>query len=316
MAQSDYPRRNSLVFPILLVVTGAFFLYANYSPAFDPWPILRTYWPLLLIFIGLGKVWDASRRRQNPDAPPRFSAGATIGVLTFVLVLVALLWHGQAFSGGRYFSRSVQHESRTVELQNARSARASLQASAGEVTIRGGSSHLLDADFSFGGSYGKPRVDYNVEDGVGRLTISQDDRSARLHFGHSQNEWNLRFSNNVPLDLKIEMGAGQGNLYFRDIQLTRLNLQMGAGQVDVDLTGDRKGDLVADIQGGVGQATIRLPKNVGVIAHASGGIGSISAPGLKHDGDEYTNDALGKTPATIRLKIEGGIGEINLIQES
>jgi len=33
--------------------------------------------------------------------------------------------------------------------------------------------------------------------------------------------------------------------------LTRLDLNTGAGQVDVDLTGDRKTDLTADIEGGV-----------------------------------------------------------------
>jgi hypothetical protein len=90
---------------------------------------------------------------------------------------------------------------------------------------------------------------------------------------------------------------------------------MGAGQVDVDLTGDRKKDLDADIEGGVGQATVRLPSKVGVVVHASGGLGSINAHGFKHNDDEYTNDAYGKTPATIHLKVEGGVGEINLVEE-
>ena len=136
-----------------------------------------------------------------------------------------------------------------------------------------------------------------------------------MHFGNSQNEWNVRFSREIPLELRIDMGAGQGNLHFRDIPVTRLDLNLGAGQVDVDLTGDRKADLVADIEGGVGQANIRLPKNIGVIAHASGGIGNIEAHGLKNVGDEYTNTAYGKSPVTIHLKVEGGIGEIVLTEE-
>jgi hypothetical protein len=49
-----------------------------------------------------------------------------------------------------------------------------------------------------------------------------------------------------------------------------------------------------------------------VIAHASGGIGSIDVSGLKHEGDTYTNEAYGKSPATIHLKVEGGIGQITL----
>ena len=67
MAQDGIPRRASLVFPVLLIALGAIFLYANWHPYFDPWPILWTYWPLILIFIGLGTIWDHWRRRQNPD---------------------------------------------------------------------------------------------------------------------------------------------------------------------------------------------------------------------------------------------------------
>jgi hypothetical protein len=80
--------------------------------------------------------------------------------------------------------------------------------------------------------------------------------------------------------------------------------------VNVDLTGDRKTDLTADIEGGVGQANIRLPKRIGVIAQASGGIGSIRTYGLKQDGDSYTNETYGKSPATIHLKVTGGSGRL------
>jgi len=314
MAQGDSLRRTSLVFPIVLIALGGMFLYANWRPAFDPWPILRTYWPLILIFVGLGKMWDATQRRQNPDGTRSgVSLGATFGALAFVLVLIILFWHGRAFTRDRRYSGDLQHQSRTVDRQGAKSVNVSLETSAGEFNISGGSSHLLDADFNYSGSYETPRVEYSVSNGVGHLSISQDDTTT--HFGTTHNDWNLRFSNDVPLELKVEMGAGRGHLRLRDMPVTRLDMSMGAGQVDLDLTGDRKSDLVADLEGGVGQATIRLPSKVGVVVHASGGIGAVDAHGLRHDDDEYTNEAYGKTPATIRLKVEGGVGQITLIAE-
>jgi hypothetical protein len=313
MQQDQNSGRPPLAVPIILIVVGAVFLYANYRPAFDPWLILRTYWPLILIFIGLGKILDSTRARQSDGTPVGSSIGAIIGVVAFFLVLVAILSHAHAFSRDRRNSSFMRHETHIVERQNAQSVNSSVQSSAGQVTISGGSSHLLEADFSFSDSYATPQVDYNVSSGVGDLTISQDDHGT--HFGISHNDWNLRFSNEVPLELKVDMGAGEGRLHLRDVQVTRLTLNMGAGHVDVDLTGDRKKDLDADIEGGVGQATIHLPTKIGVIVHASGGIGTISARDFKHDDDEYTNDAYGKTPVTIRLKVEGGVGEINLLQE-
>src|SRR5438309_3164211 len=261
MADGRSQRRTSLVLPIVLITVGAMFLYANWRPAFDPWPILRTYWPLILVFVGLGKMWDATRAKQNPDGTARsggVSLGATFGALAFVLVLVVLFWHGRAFTRDRRSSDDWQQHSQTVDRQGAKSVNVSLETSAGEFTISGGASHLLDADFKYSDSYGTPRVDYNVDAGVGHLNISQDDTT--VHFGKSHNEWNLRLSNEVPLELKVEMGAGRGRLRLRDLPVTRLEMSMGAGQADVDLTGDRKSDLTANLEGGVGQVTIRLPR--------------------------------------------------------
>jgi hypothetical protein len=313
MAQDGNPRRVSLVFPIILITVGALFLLGNWRPGFHPMAILWTYWPLILVFVGVGMIWDNLQRSRNPNAPPGVSAGATIGTIALVAVLVMLLWHGRSLSRRHGFYSGSQHNTQTVDLQGAKSAHARLEMGAGQLTINGGASHALDADFTYSDSYDRPRVDYHVDGGVGQLNISQESHS--VHFGRSQNDWNLHFSKDLPLELKVDMGAGQGNLHFRDIPLTRLDLNLGAGQIDVDLTGDRKSDLTADIEGGVGQASIRLPKNVGVIAHASGGIGSIDVHGLKHDGDSYTNEAYGKSPATIHLKVEGGIGQITLTQE-
>jgi N-terminal domain of toast_rack, DUF2154/Domain of unknown function (DUF5668) len=307
MAQNERP---PLVVPILLIVVGALFLYANYQPAFDPWPILRTYWPLFLIFVGLGKMWDYSQRRNNPSAPPGASVGSIIAIVAVTLVLALLIWHGHTSSHHRW-SSSLRHEVRSVDLQSAQSVRASLETSVGDLVVNGGSSRLLDADFSFNDSFASPKVNYSVASGVGLLEVIQDDQST--HFGTTHNTWNLRLSNNVPMELKVQMGAGEGRFRLRDVQLTRFDLEVGAGHVDVDLSGDRNKDLNADIQGGVGQATIRLPQNVGVVVHASGGIGAVDTHGLKHEGDEYTNDAYGKTPATVRLNVQGGVGAISLL---
>jgi len=311
--ESNY-RRVSVVLPVILITVGVLFLVHNWRPTFEPWEILLDYWPLILIFVGLGKIYDNYQRTRNPNAAPGVSVGTTVGILAFVAVLAFLLWHGRgaARSHGLY-SSDFNHTSQTVDLQGAKSARAHLEMSAGELTIGGDSQHALDADFRFTRAYDEPRVDYHVTDSVGEIRISQDSHPVR--FGNTRNEWNLRFNKDLPLELRVEMGAGQGNLDFRDIPLTRLDLHLGAGQVDVDLTGERKTDLTADIEGGVGQANIRLPKKIGVIAEASGGIGSISTHGLKQDGGSYTNEAYGKSPVTIHLKVSGGIGEIVLTEE-
>jgi len=322
MAQDDQQRRTSLVVPILLIALGALFLFRTWHPGFEPYHVLRTYWPLILVLVGLGKIWDSSRHRAAAQTSAGVALGSTLGVVAFVLVLVILLGHYQksrfrgSVSGDSDSDREEfrSHTDEVLELQGAHSVFADLKLGAGQLNISGGSGHLLNSRFTFSRKWDSPKVDYNVVDGKGRLEISQDQRSG-VPFGGADNTWDLIFSNEVPLELHVEMGAGQGNFKLRDMDVTDLQLKMGAGQVELDLTGPRKSDLNVEIKGGVGQATIRLPRDVGFSAHASGGLGSISADGLQKDGNEYRNDAYGKTPHKIRLDVEGGIGEIELLEE-
>lgn len=306
--------RPPLVFPIVLIVVGVLFLVAKYSPGFDPWYVLRTYWPLILIFLGLAKIFDSARAsRAGISNSGAWSAAATIGSIAFIVVLIVLLFHTRGFSHNRHFSSIMRHESQAVELQAATSLNASVQSPSGILTVSGGSNRTLDADFNFAESFGAPVVDYHVVSGVGQLSVTQNHDEP--HFGISRNDWSLRFNESTPLNLKIDVGAGEGRLHLRDIPITQLYLNMGAGKVMVDLTGDRKKDVDADLEGGVGEATVRLPRSIGVIAHASGGIGNISAADFTKQGDEYTNAAYGKTPVTIRLKVHGGVGSIKLMME-
>ena len=314
MPQQGNPRHTSLVFPILLILVGALFLFAQYRPAFDPWPILATYWPLIFVFIGVGMLYDYTRRRENPTAPQRFAVGSTFGVLAFALVLLAMILHGHGFRRGSRSIYPMQHQVHTVDLQGAKAVHTSIQMDAGGLSLSGGSSHLLDADFDHRSSWDPPQVEYKVSNGTGELTISQAESDTHVKTT-ADNNWNLHFGGDVPIELKVDVGAGSGNLRLRDLNVTDLELNIGAGRVEVDLTGNRKSDLQGKIEGGVGEAVIHLPRNVGVIVNATGGLGTIDARGFKNEGDDYTNDAYGKSPATIHLKVEGGVGRIKLTQE-
>jgi hypothetical protein len=313
MRQGPAARHSSLVVPILLIGFGSLLLYSNWKPAFDPWPVLRTYWPALLVLVGIGMLWDTLRQHSCPGTVPIFPFGSTIGVILFVVLLVALIRHRPQFASMHADSSSLSHTSQTLDRQGAKTLRASLKLGAGQITLRGGATHLFEGNFQYGPAYEKPSIDYQVSGGAGELEVTQ--HQIATVFGDSGNEWTLRFADDMPLELNIDLGAGKEDLQFRNMALRKLELNVGAGRVDVDLTGDRKNDLDAEIKGGVGEASIRLPKNVGVSVRASGGIGSIDTDGLKKQDGEYVNAAYGKSRASIHLTVQGGIGAIHLIEE-
>jgi len=59
--------------------------------------VLRTYWPLILILVGLGKMWDATQAQSNLHGP-LFLIGSTGRRTPVVIVIVLLLWRGHGFA--------------------------------------------------------------------------------------------------------------------------------------------------------------------------------------------------------------------------
>lgn len=228
----------------------------------------------------------------------------------------------------------VQNESQTVELGQADAVRADVKMGAGELKIDGGAESLLEADFTYNVAAWKPDVAYSVEDGSGRLSIRQPNTSQISLRGDIRYKWDLTFNNDVPLDMRIECGAGTSDIDLGALDvtqldvkvgtgnvtidlggnesLTRLELDLGAGDVTVDLNSNWQKNVEADIQGGVGTITLRLPKDIGVRINATKAIGDIDASGLYHRGDYYANDAYDDGGPTIEINIQAGIGKINL----
>jgi len=315
MGQDRGVRSSSIVFPVLLIAFGGLILLSRELPNFDPWPVVGKYWPLILIFAGAGMFWDRSRRLRDPGAPAAFPVGTTLGTVLFLLVLLVLMWRGHTFASREWPSHSTMKSRRveSIDGKGAKSVRMSVKMPAGDLAMSGGAESLLTADFSFGSSWGEPKIEYSVHNGAGELSIDQEGGGTLVT--NSDNTWNLKVNDSIPLNLEIDIGAGRGVLRFAKVDLTRLELNIGAGQADVDLSGERAKDLEAEIQGGVGEATIRLPRDVGVVAIVHGGLGSIDTHGLKEEDGQYVNEAYGKSATTIHLSVNGGIGSIKFQQQ-
>ena len=214
--------------------------------------------------------------------------------------------------GGTPQVGKMQRESKSVDPKNAQSARAQLKMGAGELNVTGGADQLMEAEFSYNVSDWKPKVNYDVSGKKGELIVKQESAEGASLGAEARNEWDIRLNDEVPTNLVVQMGAGESNLDVDSLTLTGVDLQMGAGKTTVDLTGDYAQDFEASIQGGVGEATVLLPSEVGVKAKAEGGLGKINAKGLKRVGDSYVNDAYGESDVNLSVDVQGGVGEINL----
>ena len=236
---------------------------------------------------------------------------STTRLLLFA-ALASLLVAASCHHDGDFPAGPAQRESQTVKLEGAQSVRVEVKMGAGDLKLGGGARDLLEADFTYPATRWRPEVRYTVSGTRGTLEIRQPEGSGGPHHRGGQYSWDLRLNNKVPMDMRVELGAGRADLTLGTLQLSNLEVNMGVGETVVDLTGDWKNDFQAKIHGGVGQATVKLPRDVGVRVRARGGIGEIRAGDLKKDGDIYTNDAFGKSSVSLQVEVEGGIGQINL----
>jgi len=199
-----------------------------------------------------------------------------------------------------------------VDLGRARSVNVRLKMSAGELFLQGGGDKLMEGYFQYNVESWKPEVDYSVSDGrQGRLNIEQESRRG-IPFGDSKNRWEIDLGEDVPLEIRIDFGAGEGHLDMRDLDLRRLDIDMGVGELTVDLSGRWETDVKVKIEGGIGSATLLLPEDIGVRVHVDGGIGSVDAHGMDKSDHTYTNDAYGRTEVSIEVEIDAGIGSVDL----
>jgi hypothetical protein len=242
---------------------------------------------------------------------------ARYGVVVFSIFMMAatvLLAGacGTQGSGGTPQVGKMQHDSKSVDPKDAQSASAQLKMGAGELNLTGGADQLMEADFSYNVSDWKPKVSYDVSGKKGELVVKQGSAEGGNLSGGARNEWDISMNDELPIDLVVQLGAGESNLDLDSLTLKVLDLQMGAGKITVDLTGDYTQGFDASIEGGVGQATVLLPSEVGVKAKAEGGLGGINAKGLNKVGDAYVNDAYGESDTNLNVDVKGGVGEINL----
>jgi hypothetical protein len=229
-------------------------------------------------------------------------------MLTRALVLFAAAVTASC-SLGSSSAGPTQHETANIDLDTSDKARIELQMSAGELDVNSGSTKLAEADFVYNVAAWRPNVVYHA----GVLTITQPP-GARTVGGRTENTWKVRLNNKLPVDLRANLGAGDATLTLGSLNLTRVQIEIGAGELKLDLRGNPAHDYDVQVRGGVGEATVYLPKDVAISATATGGIGGVSTEGLEKRDGSWINPDHVTAPVTVHVDAKGGVGEVRLVR--
>ncbi|MFO7734370.1 MAG: toast rack family protein [Candidatus Aminicenantes bacterium] len=203
-------------------------------------------------------------------------------------------------------------ETKTVALEGAQRAEVSLRMGAGELRVRGADQEaLLEAEFRFNRERFRPAVDYRLFGDKGILEVRQARRRG-IPLGNVRSTWDLSLTQTIPLDLDIDLGAGESRLDLRGLALSKVDIDMGVGEMRLDLSGPHRQSFRVKIDGGIGSIRLDLPSETGVRIKVDKGIGSVDTRGLSKQEGYYVNEAFGRSEMTIDIDIDAGIGSVDL----
>ncbi len=205
----------------------------------------------------------------------------------------------------------LQTDTRSVDIGEAKSVTVDINFGAGNLTVTGGAEKLLAAEFKYNVAKLKPQVDYTdhtlVVEQPSVITLPLLQNSTKF-----RNEWILHLSNEVPMDMSVNMSHGTSDLEMSGLWLNHLEISVGTGTCVINLDDQWKHDLDVSIGSGATDITVKLPSAIGVRVEIVSGRTTVEASGLTQEGNVYINAAYGVSDVTLHVSMSPGTGRIGL----
>ncbi len=245
-------------------------------------------------------------------------------------------------SGADAFSQSDMEEmKKAIPLKGAKELITEVEFPVGNLRVKTSDAKTIKSIFQYRTPEWEPHIDYRKENGKAYVRMSaegdvdvdvrSDDKDS--YDEEDQSNWGLIFPRGIAHDLDVEMLAGKGMLdlsgskmkafefsmtagevkiNLRNTSVPQLEFKALAGEATLDFSGEWKNDLYADIMGGFGSITIKLPSDAGVEMEVTGILGDIDLPRMRKQGGRYINEYFDKTSHNLHLDVSGGIGEVQV----
>ncbi|WP_153722822.1 toast rack family protein [Sporosarcina cascadiensis] len=232
--------------------------------------------------------------------------------IMIIIVAAGLMWMVGSWAYGLLKSDQMAGDL-SIEKDVAKSLDVDIRFGAGNLLIEGGSQEWVNGTVDTNVKKWYPSVTYKNKKTIGYLEIQQKMKGISA-LRKNRNDWHLQLTNEVPVNLDVEMGVSDSELNLSGIRLSRLSVDAGVSDTTIKLGGGWKESFDGEIDLGVSDAEIHLPKETGVKVTVSKGIGSIGAKDFISKGKGvYVNEAYGHSAVQINLKIDLGVGDVKLL---
>jgi N-terminal domain of toast_rack, DUF2154 len=232
--------------------------------------------------------------------------------ISMILLLSAIIVLLGCIQPEKELPGPLQNESISFPLKDAKKVKAQINMGVGNLDIQGGGEGLMEANFLYNSGLGEPKINYDINNGVGFLLVEQPSMKAVSDHDNLRNDWDFLLDSHVPMDLSVLLGVGVSDLRLGGMNLDNFAIQGGTGNITIDLIGINK-DLNATINAGISDLVLNLPSRTGVKVHIEKGLGMVEAEnGFKRIGESFVNEAYGISNATQNIEVKSGIGNVML----
>jgi len=127
--------------------------------------------------------------------------------------------------------------------------------------------------------------------------------------------------NAIPMDdLEINAKVGETRLLkLGNARFKEASVNGGIGEMNVDFSGELEKDCRAKVDLDIGEATVRLPKAVGIRLHIGGSMGFLSHKSIDESftkrGRYYYTDDYEDNARKVYVLVTPGLGELNIERE-
>jgi hypothetical protein len=190
----------------------------------------------------------------------------------------------------------------SVPLDGTESVAVDILFGAGELEIVAGESdQLFSGRFLYNVEEWEPEITHSD----GRLVIQQGDEEDSWGWpgeDAARNEWKLAFSPEVPFEMDIKIGAGQGELDLTDLQLEELDIDLGAGDFSVQFNAPNQVQMR------------RFTLDVGAANLEIEGVGNASPEDMIIQGGagKIALDLTGDWANSADIEVTSGVGQLEL----
>jgi len=304
---------STLCWGITFLGIGIFWLAINLG-YFDHyvWIRLLSFWPIALIAVGLNLIFKKSKIQFLRYTAPLLIALAFISIGVSEWQSDEDRWQPRGMwletdDGREVFDFAIDND------PTAESLKVDIDFGLGELWIGSTSQKIFDSNFEYRRS--KPRCDFEVVEGEGRISIRSRDygRFGFLGGRRVKNDARIFISDHLPVELDLDIGAAGVDLDLVELNLKKLRLDTGAARVDIRL-GCRAAEAAIIIDAGASRINLNVPREMGLEIESDNALSSTNfkSAGLQKRGDKYYSENFDTADCTAHINFDSGVSKIEI----